>query len=1235
MARSPLYDIYDPYGSNSLYLPYEDGTDMEPLGIIPFGKPRIEDLLPPERKKSMLTDLANAGSSGLSGLGWLLDTPGAMVRGGLSGGVGKALSALYESSDDRVTGRELGRQYGLVGDKDTWGNFFGGLASEVLLDPLTYASAGLSGLLSPARTVAGKAMTKAGLLDNALNKAAIADDFAGKRQWMRASTPRSVIESLPPGEQGAAWKAFTTGLGKQGADISTFADDALSATNRVDLPWKSMGARDLYGQAAGDFLAKTGDRLGEAISGAPILGDAVRGASKLFNPAVLGFLKADRQREARVLNQSREAADVLRREGLAADQIALLSNKLPDVPPADYSRYLQNELTAPEDFYDTATGRSLQPSASNMPSEYGLTDLDAYGRPVLDDRLRALQAAFGPGSKAPQADFVAKFRLDRERMLKELQDLGAPARRAESAQGATFLPMQQVGFDTPRPRVRQPGDPNYVPPRARTAEKVASVSNMDAGRQAYLDVPGTYDTVNQMSMDADLQDTIFASAPSEYADVFTSWLRRRDPSFPTDAGLYDNVLDKAEKSGKLPPLPASHPINKELDSLSALEKSGTQLSPEQLERVDLLTAASNTERRSLKEEDLYKQLGNFLNNLDTQYASKGVPVFGEHPAAAIANYTMSQGRAVDNAKFLTERLKNWRLNEASNMRPGAQVYTAEEALAKLGFDPQTAPAVMAREFGVPDLSEVSFPKEMIDDYAANVPVATVKPKDAGPLAQAYDRVTKSFKTLALAFPSTKVRDRYSGMFASAQKGIFSPESRRAGELIGGGNYEAAAKLMQKNVPEYANLTTEEAVQRLKVEMGGRFGASSNIMEETGSGARGVDMQEMFPGASEPSWADIGQNFKENWRSIPNLAAVRSMTGRNPNPLLDLADRAQSSGDAANRFGAYLASRVQGNAPIEAKRLSDLTQVNYSPEAFTAFDRKLKTLFPFYSYTKGIAPLVVDEILNNPTGLMGKSIRGIDSGSRPAEGSFVPEYLRQSASISVPSGIPFLSLPEGSGQSRKLANIDLPYEGLVNLFSPGTGLTAMDRTGSAVQKTAMNVLGALNPLIKGPLEMLSNRQFYSGRQLSDTYSTLEQTLGTPGRLAEQVLQNTPGGTKALSWWRQYADARIPEAQRFPVKASKFLVNEFTGLKFHDIDEERTKQLAARDMLTQMLKTTHGVRTYENLTVPEDVMRKMPEQQRQLYLLYKVIQSEAARRAREKKKAAAATNPMQLLDFVENR
>jgi len=36
--------------------------------------------------------------------------------------------------------------------------------------------------------------------------------------------------------------------------------------------------------------------------------------------------------------------------------------------------------------------------------------------------------------------------------------------------------------------------------------------------------------------------------------------------------------------------------------------------------------------------------------------------------------------------------------------------------------------------------------------------------------------------------------------------------------------------------------------------------------------------------------------------------------------------------------------------------------------------------------------------------------------------------------------------------------------------------------------------------------------------------------------------------------------------------------------------------------------------------------MPEEQRNMYLLYKIIQAEAARKARERKKAEEAANPL---------
>jgi hypothetical protein len=192
---------------------------------------------------------------------------------------------------------------------------------------------------------------------------------------------------------------------------------------------------------------------------------------------------------------------------------------------------------------------------------------------------------------------------------------------------------------------------------------------------------------------------------------------------------------------------------------------------------------------------------------------------------------------------------------------------------------------------------------------------------------------------------------------------------------------------------------------------------------------------------------------------------------------------------------------------------------------------------------------------------------------------------------------------------------------------------LDKLGSAAKGTLLNVLGQSNPLIKGPLELLTNRQFYSGRELSDLYSMLEQPLapaglGQFGRLAEQVISNSPGGSRLLGVTRQLLDDRLPLSQRLP----KAFFNAGTGLSFEDIDQLRTRQQAARQTLNQMLQSTPGVRTYENVTVPDDALRSMPEDQRKMYLLYKIIQAEAAKRARDKKKAELALDPLQMLGVV---
>ena len=237
-------------------------------------------------------------------------------------------------------------------------------------------------------------------------------------------------------------------------------------------------------------------------------------------------------------------------------------------------------------------------------------------------------------------------------------------------------------------------------------------------------------------------------------------------------------------------------------------------------------------------------------------------------------------------------------------------------------------------------------------------------------------------------------------------------------------------------------------------------------------------------------------------------------------------------------------------------------------------------------------------------------------SRPGEDRFVPEHLRSSAALALPG-----EYGEDGNLQRYLTNIDVPFEGLVNLVSPGVGNTAVEQLSDGAQKTAMNLMGMVNPIIKAPLEMLFNRQLYSGREMSDLYSMLEQDIGPLGRPLEQLLVNLPMGSKLNALVRTARDERLSPADR----ASKLGINNLLGFKVTDVDEKRASDQAARKTLTDLLSSTPGVRTYENVTVPEDVLREMPEEQRKRYLVYKVLQAEASKRARERK----AADPMDIL------
>jgi hypothetical protein len=95
---------------------------------------------------------------------FVLDTPGAMVRSAVGGG--NPLAAAVDQ-DARIYGRDLLRQWGMIGPEDTWGNLAGGIGVEMALDPLN----AVLGLGSAARARHVAKIAKANKATQAANKA--------------------------------------------------------------------------------------------------------------------------------------------------------------------------------------------------------------------------------------------------------------------------------------------------------------------------------------------------------------------------------------------------------------------------------------------------------------------------------------------------------------------------------------------------------------------------------------------------------------------------------------------------------------------------------------------------------------------------------------------------------------------------------------------------------------------------------------------------------------------------------------------------------------------------------------------------------------------------------------------------------------------------------------------------------------------------------------------------------
>lgn len=154
----------------------------------------------------------------LSGVGNLADLPGSMVRDILGGQnpLDQILSPF--SFQNRLTGRDLNRRWGLAGEEDTGLNAAGGMATELATDPLSWLGAGA---LFKALRGAGKAASATGAAGRAVAPSRLGQALS------RAATPATAYSVASPvagaylmgdNPEGAAWKNYV-GAGLMAAPL--------------------------------------------------------------------------------------------------------------------------------------------------------------------------------------------------------------------------------------------------------------------------------------------------------------------------------------------------------------------------------------------------------------------------------------------------------------------------------------------------------------------------------------------------------------------------------------------------------------------------------------------------------------------------------------------------------------------------------------------------------------------------------------------------------------------------------------------------------------------------------------------------------------------------------------------------------------------------------------------------------------------------------------------------------
>jgi hypothetical protein len=287
------------------------------------------------------------------------------------------------------------------------------------------------------------------------------------------------------------------------------------------------------------------------------------------------------------------------------------------------------------------------------------------------------------------------------------------------------------------------------------------------------------------------------------------------------------------------------------------------------------------------------------------------------------------------------------------------------------------------------------------------------------------------------------------------------------------------------------------------------------------------------------WQALDPRVQGTWTTDELGRQVQRSEGKNP--LVNMMNGFRGMIDTTVRTTFVLDRLKKTGSLAQALADADRILLNADPKNFTRFEHKfMKSAVPYYSFIRQSLPLFITEMMANPGGKLGMTIRATRLG-QGGEDDYVPYQYLDSAAI--PLG------ETDEGQLKYLTSLGLMHE------------DAVKYAGNALQGDLrglmQHALSSSNPAMKWLIEYSTNTSLFSqgpmgGRRLDDldpTMGRIAANLGlqsgdasgrpTPvgGPIAESVAAMSPI-SRLLSSTKIATDKRLSPGEKVARLVSGF-------------------------------------------------------------------------------------------------